>query len=106
MLIVYSAVLLWLTSVQPLVLAVEGMSSAKQIQWQVAMYATAREVELQLDNTQFVLGVSMTVFLFCIHGLRVLWPKGFEGEVSLHDTYCRIIDVDCGRHWAVCFPRL
>ncbi|KAH9979694.1 hypothetical protein BJV77DRAFT_438366 [Russula vinacea] len=30
------------------------------------------------DLTQLVLVISMAVFLFCLHGLKVLWPKGFN----------------------------
>jgi hypothetical protein len=45
------------------------------------------EVQFYEDGpAQLVLGVSMAVFLFCLHGLRVLWPKGFiKGELSQHD---------------------
>jgi uncharacterized membrane protein len=48
-----------------------------------AKYATASEVValFSIDSpAQVVLGVFMAVILFCLHGLRVLWPKGFEGE--------------------------
>ena len=39
---------------------------------------------------QLKLGASMAVFLFCLHGLRVLWPNGFiKGELPLHDLDCR-----------------
>jgi hypothetical protein len=35
----------------------------------------------------FVLGASMTVFLFCLYGLRVFWPEGFiKGELPQHDV--------------------
>ena len=45
------------------------------------------KVEIQLSKdcrTQVVLGISMAVFLFCLHGLRVVRPKGFEGESPQH----------------------
>ena len=32
-----------------------------------------------------VLVASMALFLFCIHGLRVLWPKRLQGEFSRYD---------------------
>jgi hypothetical protein len=45
------------------------------------------------DLTQLVLVISMAVFLFCLHGLKVLWPKGFnKGELRQHD-------VDCHSNW-------
>jgi len=40
--------------------------------------------------SQLVLVFSMAVFLFCLHGLKVLWPKGFiQGELPQHDNGCR-----------------
>jgi hypothetical protein len=40
--------------------------------------------------TQLVLAASMAVILFCLHGLRVLWPKGFiKGESPQHNVDCR-----------------
>jgi hypothetical protein len=37
-------------------------------------------------RTQVVLGALMAVFLFCLHGLRVLWPESFiKGELSQHN---------------------
>ena len=36
---------------------------------------------------QMSLGFSMAIFLFCLHGLRVLWPKHFEGELPRHIDY-------------------
>ena len=45
------------------------------------------------DLTQLVLVISMAVFLFCLHGLKVLWPKGFnKGELRQHN-------VDCHSNW-------
>jgi len=45
------------------------------------------------SRSQLVLGASMAVFLFCLHGLRILWPKGFiKGEFPRR---LRVEDVDC-----------
>ena len=76
--------LVWFTSVQPLFLAVEGLSFTKKMKRQDE-FATITE---QFDDTQYMLGFSMAVFLFCLHGLMVLWPKGFEGELTQHDISC------------------
>ena len=38
---------------------------------------------------QTALGFFMAVVLFCLHGLRVLWPKGFDGELPQHDIDSR-----------------
>lgn len=38
-----------------------------------------------------VLGVSMAVFLFCLYGLRVLWPKRFQSKLQLATTLYRIL---------------
>lgn len=48
----------------------------------------------------YLLGASMAVFLFCLYGFRVLWPKCFQGESSQHDIdFCGksggLEDVDC-----------
>lgn len=71
-----------------MVSALEGLSYTKKMKWQAAEYATITGFAAQFDSTQFVLGVSMAVFLFCLHGLVVLWPKGFEGELPQHDIDC------------------
>lgn len=49
------------------------------------------EVQFHEDGpTQLVLGVCMAVFLFFLHGLRVLCPKSFvKGELPQHDIDCR-----------------
>jgi hypothetical protein len=58
------------------------------MKWQAAEYAAITGFAAQFDSTQFVFGVSMAVFLSCLHGLMVLWPKGFEGELPQHDIDC------------------
>jgi hypothetical protein len=75
------------------------------------MRATSREYNLKLPTpggvivmeaqfyedsfTWLVLGASMAVFLFCLHGLRVLWPKGFtKGKLPHRDIGCRSKDID------------
>jgi hypothetical protein len=49
------------------------------------------EVQFHEDGpTQLVLGTSMAVFLFFLHGLRVLYPRSFiKGELQQHDIDCR-----------------
>jgi len=72
-------VFLWLTSFLPLLWAVDQKR-------QVAEYAASSElVQSNKDgSTEFMLGVSMALFLFCLHGLRVvLLCKGFDGNVFL-----------------------
>ena len=54
---------------------------------QIVVYSGGKD-EVQLSKgcrTQVVLGVSMAVFLFCLHGLRVARPRGFEGELPQHN---------------------
>jgi hypothetical protein len=75
---------LWFTSVPPLLFAVEGMSLLKNTKQQAADYATTSD-----GDNQLLFAVFMAVVLFCIHGLRVFWPKSFEGELSQHDIDCR-----------------
>ena len=38
-----------------------------------------------------VLGVSMAVFLFCIYGLRALWPKRFQSELRVTTASYRFL---------------
>jgi hypothetical protein len=64
--------------------AVEGMSLLKNTKQQAADYATTSD-----GDNQLLFAVFMAVVLFCIHGLRVFWPKSFEGELSQHDIDCR-----------------
>jgi hypothetical protein len=84
---------LWFTSVLPLLLAAEAISFVKHTtERQVTKSPTTGEVVVQFSkdsHIQLVLAVSMAVFLFCLHGLRVLWPKCFEGELPQHDVDCR-----------------
>ena len=75
---------LWFTSIPPLLLAVEGMSLLEDTKRQAANYGTT-----SAGDSQLVLAVSMAVVLFCIHGLRVVWPKSFEGELLQHGIDCR-----------------
>jgi len=78
-------VLVWFSFVLPFLLAMEGMSFMEHSKRQVAKYATTSEVaQFSKGPTQFVFGVSVVVFLFCLQGLRALWPKGFEGELPQH----------------------
>lgn len=54
---------------------------------QIIVYANGR-VDLQLSRVYFaqvVLGVSMAVFVFCLHSLRVVRSKCFEGKSPQHD---------------------
>ena len=85
------AVFLWLTSVLPLLWAVDQKR-------QVAEYAASSE---------FMLGVSMAIFLFCLHGLRVvLLCKGFDGELSYCRSNGRGMLISCQRQalsWALCY---
>jgi hypothetical protein len=81
-------VLLWFSSVLPLLVAVEGMffvddSDTKRL---VAKHATSGIVAQFSKNasTHLALGISLAVYLFCIHSLRVLRPGVFEGELSQH----------------------
>ena len=74
---IHCSVFLWLTSVLPLLWAVDYKR-------QVAKYAASSELAQSNKDgsTNFMLGVSMAIFLFCLHGLGVVWPKGFDGELS------------------------
>jgi hypothetical protein len=46
------------------------------------------------SRSQLALGASMAVLLFCLHGLRVLCPKGFvKGELQQHDIVA--MDGEC-----------
>ncbi|KAF8473092.1 hypothetical protein DFH94DRAFT_765973 [Russula ochroleuca] len=83
-------VLLWFSSVLPLLVAVEGMffvddSDTKRL---VAKHATSGIVAQFSKNasTHLALGISLAVYLFCIHSLRVLRPGVFEGMVLSHAT--------------------
>lgn len=38
---------------------------------------------------QTALGLFMAVVLFFLHGLRVFWPSGFDGELPQHDIDSR-----------------
>ena len=75
---------LWLTSTLPLLLAVEGISFVVHSKRQVANHANTSKVV-----AQFMFGVAMAVFLFCLHGLRVSWPKHFQGPLTQHDINYR-----------------
>ena len=76
---IHYAVFLWLTSILPLLWAVDQKR-------QVAEYAASSELaQSNKDGSiEFMLGVSMAIFLFYLHALRVvlLWPRGFDGEFS------------------------
>jgi hypothetical protein len=81
-------VYIWFTSILPVLQAVEAMSFVKYTKQLLTECAPTSEGVPQIcedSPTQLVLGVSTAVFLFCLHGLRVLWPKCFEGELPQHD---------------------
>ena len=93
-------VFLWIASVLPLILAVEGVSFIVHIKRQVVEDVTSSDdavrILAQLSNggpthTQAVLGISVAVCLFSLIGLRVVWPRVFKGELLLqHDIDCLI----------------
>jgi hypothetical protein len=79
---------LWFTSVLPLLLAVEcipvARSSNRPFDVPGGIFDQPLLVVPKPNNdgpAQLMLGISMAVFLFCLHGLRVLWPKSFQGEL-------------------------
>jgi hypothetical protein len=72
----------WLASVLPLLLAVEALSFVEPTRR--TKFATSEQF-IKDGPTQIVLGASMTVFRFCLYGLKVLWPKSFEGKLPRHD---------------------
>lgn len=59
----------------------------------LALYDVGFVKDVQFHNDgpfQLVLVFSMAIFLFCLHGLKVLWPKGFiQGELPQYDNDCR-----------------
>jgi hypothetical protein len=59
----------------------------------LALYDVGFVKDVQFHNDgpfQLVLVFSMAIFLFCLHGLKVLWPKGFiQGEFPHYDNDCR-----------------
>lgn len=69
--------LFWFTSVLPLLLAVEGILFVEDIKRQKAEFDVTRKDMARFikDGTiQLVFGILMAVSLFCLEGLRVLWP--------------------------------
>jgi hypothetical protein len=78
-------VLFWFTSVLPLLLAVEGILFVEDIKRQKAEFDVTRKDMAWFikDGTiQLVFGILMAVSLFCLEGLRVLWPESFvEGAL-------------------------
>jgi uncharacterized membrane protein len=79
---------LWIISVLPLLLAVERMSPNSYVE-EITSHPRARRALYKLFFTQAVLEFFMAVFLFSLHGMRVLWPRGFKGEFLLHGIDCR-----------------
>jgi hypothetical protein len=124
-------VLVWFTSVLPLLLVVEStLSSVVYTEWnnsrkivsvltvggynttrlvtsawaeKVGPTWTAKRTHFELDYVDdppwrlmmtsqlyedgyilHVLGSSMAIFLFCLYGLQVLWPKRLQGELPQH----------------------
>ena len=82
------AVLMWFASVLPLLLAVKGflfVEDIKQQKARVKFDVTGKDMARSIkDGTiQFVFGILMAVSLFCLEGLRVLWPESLEGALPL-----------------------
>jgi len=79
-------VIIWLFTILPLLLAVEGMSFVEHGKQHTSEVAAQFSEE---GLTLFVLGVSAVVFVFSLRGLRVLWPtERLEGELPQHDVDC------------------
>lgn len=77
---------LWFTSVLPVLQALEGMSFVKHTRHELSECAPTGTSEVVAQpckdgSTQLVLAISMAAFLLCLHGMRVLWPKGFKGKL-------------------------
>ena len=97
---VLCTVLLWIASVLPLILAVEGISFIVHIKRQIVKDVTSSDEAVRVlaqyshggpTHIQAVLGISIAVCLFGLIGLRVLWPGVLEGKLLLqHDIDCRI----------------
>ena len=66
------------------------MSVVEDIKQQVAKDATSGIVaQFSKDApTHLALGIFLAVYLFCIHSLRVFWPRVREGELPQHDVDC------------------
>jgi hypothetical protein len=80
-------VMVWFSSILPLLLALEGMSFVEHTKRHTTSEVAGFAAQFSKEGfTLFVSGVSMVVFEFCMRGLRVLWPKHFEGELPLHDV--------------------
>lgn len=78
------AVLMWFASALPLLLAVGSISIMEDIKRKKAEFDVNSEDMAQLIKggiIQLAFGILMAVFLFCLEGLRVLWPKGLEGAL-------------------------
>lgn len=117
---------LWFASALPLLLAVKTMSFVERTKdfattdgvysppsdqistaFSLAIYHYDDTSTLLAEQVQFyrhssiqlVLGASVAVFLFCLHGLRVLCPERFltfiKGELSRRQIDC------CGNRWSV-----
>ena len=78
---------IWVVYVQ---LIHEEPSTALQY---LALYDVGFVNDVQFYNYgpfQLVLVFSMAIFLFFLHGLKVLWPKSFiQGEFPHYDNDCR-----------------